>query len=216
MIITKQKPMEEILENLKDIQKIYLTGCSLCATSCMTGGEKELIKMKEDLEKQGKKITGYTVLDPSCNKLQVKSALKKQKEAVEEAQAVLSLACGDGVQTVAGVLQEKPVYPANDTLFIGEVERIGHFTEACRACGECELAWTGGICPVTKCAKGLLNGPCGGAKNGKCELNPENDCAWILIYQKLQKLGQTDKLLQIKPPKDHSKAYHPRKITPQK
>ncbi|WP_068747218.1 methylenetetrahydrofolate reductase C-terminal domain-containing protein, partial [Thermovenabulum gondwanense] len=147
MIITKQKPMEEILNNLQGIQKIYLTGCSLCATSCMTGGEKELIKMKEDLEKEGKKITGYIVLDPSCNKLQVKSTLKKNKEAVEEAEAVLSLACGDGVQTVAGVLQEKPVYPANDTLFIGEVERIGHFTEACRACGECELAWTGGICP---------------------------------------------------------------------
>lgn len=216
MVITEKKPFEEIKKMLEGVKKIYITGCSLCATSCMTGGEKQISEMKEALEKEGKIVTGYTVLDPSCNKLQVRSTLKKNKEALEEADAILCMACGDGAQTVAGVIETKPVYPANNTMFIGEVERIGHFSEVCKACGECELAWTGGICPVTRCAKGLLNGPCGGSRNGKCEVNSENDCAWVLIYDRLRKLGQLEKMLDIKPPKDYSKAYNPRKIVVQR
>ena len=108
------------------------------------------------------------------------------------------------------------VYPVNDTLFIGEIERLGHYAEACRACGKCELGWSAGICPITKCAKSLINGPCGGAKNGKCEVNPDNDCAWILIYNKLKKNGNFDSLLEIKEPKDHSQFAHPRRLTPTK
>lgn len=213
MIITKQKPLEEILKKLKDVQNIYITGCSLCATTCMTGGEKQILEMKERLEKEGKKITGYVVLDPSCHKLQARATLKKQKNELEKADAILCMACGDGAQTISSIADEIPVYPANDTLFIGEIERIGHFSEKCRACGECELGWTAGICPVTCCAKGLLNGPCGGSKNGKCETDPENDCAWILIYERLKKAGKLEQLKQIKPPKDHSKTLHPMKIT---
>ena len=121
------------------------------------------------------------------------------------------MACGDGTQTVAN-FAKVPVYPANDTLFIGEVERIGHYSEACRACGECELGWAAGICPITRCAKSLLNGPCGGAKDGKCEINPENDCAWILIYNRLKELGKLDALLEIKEPKDYSKSANPKKL----
>jgi hypothetical protein len=211
MIISNQKPFEEVMEFLKGKDKIFITGCSLCATSCMTGGEKQIIEMKEKLEKQGKTVTGWIVLDPSCHKLQVRSTLKKQKAALGEADAVLCMACGDGTQTVAN-FAKVPVYPANDTLFIGEVERIGHYSEACRACGECELGWTAGICPITRCAKSLLNGPCGGAKDGKCEINPENDCAWILIYKRLKELGMLDELLEIKEPKDYSKSANPKKL----
>ncbi|AIS53133.1 5,10-methylene-tetrahydrofolate reductase subunit MetV [Thermoanaerobacter kivui] len=216
MVITEHKPFEEILEMLKDSQSIFITGCSLCATSCFTGGEAQVLEMKEKLEKEGKTVTGYAILDPSCNKLQVRATLKKQKEAVDAADAILCMACGDGAQTVAAVVDDKPVFPANNTMFIGEIERVGHFVEACKACGQCELGWTAGICPITKCAKGLMNGPCGGSKNGKCEVNPENDCAWVLIYERLEKLGKLDKMLELKPPKDHSKAYNPRKIVVKK
>ncbi|AEE90742.1 methylenetetrahydrofolate reductase C-terminal domain-containing protein [Tepidanaerobacter acetatoxydans] len=215
MIISKQKPFEEILEFLNGKNKIFITGCSLCATSCMTGGQQQIEEMKEKLEKQGKIVTGSVILDPSCHKLQVKATLKKQKSQINEADAVLCMACGDGTQTVANCIKT-PVYPANDTLFIGEIERIGQYQEACKACGQCELGWTAGICPITKCAKSLLNGPCGGAKNGKCEINPENDCAWILIYNRLKDLDMLNTLLEIKPPKDYSKSLHPRKLAASK
>ena len=105
-----------------------------------------------------------------------------------------------------------PVYPANNTLFIGEVERVGQFEEACKACGECELGWTGGICPVTMCAKGLINGACGGAKDGKCEISHENDCAWIKIYERLKDIDQLENLTAVRPPKDYSKQNNPRSL----
>jgi len=211
MIITKQKPFEEILGFLKDKQKVFITGCSLCATSCMTGGQQQIDEMKRKLEEWGKEVTGSVVLDPSCHKLQARATLKKHKEELAQADAILCMACGDGAQTVAGIATT-PVYPANDTLFIGEIERVGQFHEACKACGQCELGWTAGVCPITKCAKNLLNGPCGGAKSGKCEVNPENDCAWVLIYNRLKAQDMLDTLLEIKPPKDYSKAAHPRKL----
>jgi hypothetical protein len=215
MIISKPKPIEEVMEFIKDKDKVYITGCSQCASTCQTGGEKELQAMKEFLESQGKKVTGTFVLDPSCHRLQVRSTLKKEKDRVGEAEAILCMACGDGTQTISGLV-DIPVYPANDTLFIGEIERLGHYTEACRACGKCELGWSAGICPITKCAKSLINGPCGGAKDGKCEVNPDNDCAWILIYNRLKKSGDLDSLLEIKEPKDHSQFAHPRRLMPTK
>jgi len=211
MIITQQKPFEEVLGFLKDKKKIFLTGCSLCASSCMTGGEKQLEEMKQQLEAEGKEITGMVILDPSCNKLQVRSTLKKNKQGVGEADAILCMACGDGAQTVSGLV-EIPVYPANDTMFIGEVERIGHYSEACKACGKCELGWSAGICPITRCAKSLLNGPCGGSQNGKCEVNSDNDCAWIKIYERLKERGLLDSFMEIKDPKDYSKNANPRRI----
>jgi len=211
MIISKPKPLEEILSFIGDKKRVFLTGCSLCATTCMVGGEKELLEMKEELEKIGKEVTGNVVLDPSCHKLQVRSSLKKQKEALKVSDCILCMACGDGVQTIAGV-SKLPVYPANDTMFIGEIERLGQFSEACRACGECELGWTAGICPITRCAKSLLNGPCGGSKDGKCEVDPDNDCAWVLIYNRLKDLGELNFLEATKEAKDYGKFAHPRKL----
>ncbi|MFR3071745.1 MAG: methylenetetrahydrofolate reductase C-terminal domain-containing protein, partial [Paeniclostridium sp.] len=155
----------------------------------------------------------YQMLDPACNLLKSKKDLKSLKSEIKEADAILSLACGDGTQTIVKNLKDKPVYPANNTLFIGEVKRVGEFEEACKACGECELGWTGGICPVTMCAKGLLNGACGGARDGKCEVDPENDCAWVLIYNRLKSINQLDNLLDIKEPKDYSKSCNPRSLS---
>ncbi|MDU2148671.1 MAG: methylenetetrahydrofolate reductase C-terminal domain-containing protein [Paeniclostridium sordellii] len=213
MIISENKPFEEIIDYLKNAKKIVLIGCNQCAATCKSGGEEEVLKIKERLENKGKEVLGYQILDPACNLLKTKKDLKALKTEIKEADAILSLACGDGTQTIVKNLKDKPVYPANNTLFIGEVRRVGEFEEACKACGECELAWTGGICPVTMCAKGLLNGACGGARDGKCEVNPENDCAWILIYDRLKSINQLDNLLDIKEPKDYSKSGNPRSLS---
>ncbi|ADK16788.1 MULTISPECIES: methylenetetrahydrofolate reductase C-terminal domain-containing protein [Clostridium] len=211
MIISEKKSFDELLDYLKDSEKVIITGCSLCATTCKVGGEEEVLAMKAKLEEQGKKVLGYKILDPSCNLLKTRKDLKSLKAELKEADAVVSLACGDGTQTVAKLVKI-PVYPGNNTMFIGEVERVGQYAEACKACGNCQLGWTGGICPITMCAKGLLNGPCGGARDGKCEVDPENDCAWILIYNKLKELGQLDNLTELRKPRDYQISAHPRKI----
>lgn len=211
MIISQKKPFKEILGFLEGKSKIVLTGCSECATVCQVGGEKELQEMKEFLELEGKEVLGQIVLSPACNFLNTRKDLKKLKEELMEADAVLSLSCGDGTQTVAKVVKTS-VYPGTDTMFIGEIERIGQYEEACRACGECELGWTAGICPITKCAKGLINGPCGGAKNRKCEVNSENDCGWIMIYEKLKEKGELHNITELREPKDFQKSNNPRKI----
>jgi hypothetical protein len=210
LIISRNKPFDEILKYIEGCEKIVLTGCGECATACQSGGEEQLREIKKSLENSGKNVVALIVPQTSCNLLLVKKDLRQIKKELDEACAIISFACGDGVQTVAKLVKI-PVYPGNDTLFIGEVERVGKYTEACRTCGECVLGSTGGICPVTRCAKSLLNGPCGGAKNGKCEVNPENDCAWILIYNKLKELGQSYKLSEIAEPKDYSKAAYPRR-----
>lgn len=211
MIISEKKPFEELLDYLKDSKKVIITGCSLCASTCKVGGEEEVLEMKTRLEENGKEVLGYKILDPSCSFLKTRKDLKSMKSELKEADAILSLSCGDGTQTVAKLV-DIPVYPGNNTMFIGEVERVGQYSEACRACGNCQLGWTGGICPVTLCAKGLLNGPCGGARDGKCEVNPENDCAWILIYNRLKELGQLDNLEELREPRDYQISSHPRKI----
>ena len=212
MVISDKKPIQEILGFLEGSEKVVLVGCNQCAATCKTGGEPELQAMKEELEANGKTVLGCKVIDPCCNLLQCKKDLKAVKEELKEADAILSLACGDGTQTIVKNTKSMPVYPANNTLFIGEVERVGQFEEACKACGECELGWTGGICPVTMCAKGLINGACGGAKDGKCEISHENDCAWIKIYERLKDIDQLEKLTAVRPPKDYSKQNNPRSL----
>lgn len=211
MIISEKKPFDELLEYLKDSKKVIITGCSLCATTCKVGGEEEVLAMKAKLEEQGKEVLGYKILDPACNYLKTRKDLKSLKAELKEADAVVSLSCGDGTQTVAKLVKI-PVYPGNNTMFIGEVERVGQYSEACKACGNCQLGWTGGICPITMCAKGLLNGPCGGARDGKCEVNPDNDCAWIMIYNKLKELGKLDNLMELRKPRDYQISAHPRQI----
>ena len=212
MIVSENKPMEEVLGFLKDAEKIIIVGCGECAATCKSGGEEEVLKMKEKLEAEGKTVLGYTLLEPACNLLKSKKDLKVLKEELKEVDAILSMACGDGTQTIVKNIKKKPVYPANNTMFIGETKRVGEFEETCKACGECELAWTGGICPVTICAKGLINGACGGAKNGKCEVSQDNDCAWIMIYERLKDINQLENMMEVRPMKDYSKQDNPRRL----
>ncbi len=209
MIITQKKPYDELLSMLKGVKKVLVTGCAECATVCKTGGEAEVEEMKKFLSENGFEVVGSFVAATGCNKLLTKKELKAFKDSGYD--AVVCLSCGDGTQTIAANT-DVPVYPANNTMFLGEIERLTIFTEACKMCGDCVLGETGGICPVTKCAKSLMNGPCGGARDGMCEVNHENPCAWIEIYKKLKSLGQLDKMLEIKPCKGYGKVAYPRTI----
>jgi len=210
MIVTRKKPVEQVLAMLRGVRRVALVGCASCAAACQTGGEKELEQMRQLLQEQGIETVGTVLPDECCHMLLVKRDLKPLRDS--GAEAIVCLACGDGTQTVAANTAV-PVFPANDTLFLGQIERAGVFREACRMCGDCMLGQTGGICPVTQCAKSLVNGPCGGQKNGKCEVNPENDCAWIKIYKRLEEIGQLDKLGHTREDKGYAKFSYPRTIS---
>jgi len=211
--VTKQKPREEVLQCLEHSSAVYLIGCGTCATMLHTGGKSEVLEMKEQLEAAGKKVTGWMVIPTACDEL-TREALKDNARDIESADSILVMACAFGVQTV-GLYCEKPVYPALNTLFIGKEEGPGCFLEVCMQCGNCILAQTAGICPLVRCAKSLLNGPCGGSSEGKCEVSPDTPCAWQLIIDRLVALGQLDKLEEIEPPRDWSTTHSggPRKIT---
>ena len=200
--ITKQKPLEEILPSLGKGKKVYIIGCGTCATICHTGGKAEVLEMKEKLEAEGKKVTGWMVIPTACDEL-TREALAENAEAIQQADAILVMSCAFGVQTVT-MYSDKPVYPALNTLFVGKEETPGHFIEVCMQCGNCVLATTVGICPLVRCAKSLLNGPCGGSVDGKCEVSPDTPCAWQLIYDRLKALGQLDKMEEIVPVRDWS------------
>ena len=209
MIITQKQPLDELLAMLGTAKKIALVGCGNCASACQTGGEKELQELKAILEERGFEVVATVLPEECCHKMLVKKELKVLRDS--GAEAIIGMACGDGVQTVADNVS-LPVYPANNTLFLGQIERVGIFHEYCRMCGDCVLGSTGGICPITKCAKSLVNGPCGGQKNGKCEVNPENDCAWIKIYERLVATGQEQKLFEARPDKGHAAGAYPRHV----
>jgi len=211
--ITEQKPIEEIVESLGKAMKVYLVGCGTCATICHTGGKSEVLDMKEKLEADGRKVTGWMVVPTACDDL-TKYALEEQAEEVNKADAILAMTCAFGVQTMA-MFADKPVYPALNTLFIGKEEAPGQFIEVCMQCGDCVLAKTAGICPLVRCAKSLLNGPCGGSVEGKCEVSPDIPCAWQLIYDRLEALGQLDVLEEIMPLRDWSTSREggPRRFT---
>ncbi|KPK98496.1 MAG: hypothetical protein AMJ95_03795 [Omnitrophica WOR_2 bacterium SM23_72] len=213
MIITEQKSLEKILESLKEYTKIFLVGCGECATTCNTGGEKEIAKMQQELEKQGKVIVGSCIPGAPCLASQIKTEMAKNIKAIKEAEAILVLACGLGVQSVKdndrwGLV----VLPACNTLFGAVMDGQGNFYEKCSMCGECVLDITGGICPITLCAKGLLNGPCGGMDKGKCEVDKDQDCAWVLIYKELEKQNKLGRLKEIRQAKDFKKTNKPHKL----
>jgi ferredoxin len=204
MIITKKRDFKELMENIKNYNNFFLLGCSECATICGTGGEPELKAMKEALEEQGKKVTGTFVAKTGCQVLGTKVELKQFKDALEKADCILVMSCGAGTQTAVELFQDKPVYPTNDSMFLGNMTRIQMFDERCSLCGKCILDKTGGICPVTACPKGLLNGPCGGTNEGKCEVSPDIECAWVRIYNRLKRIDRLDDMRKIMQPKDWS------------
>ncbi|MFA4992524.1 MAG: methylenetetrahydrofolate reductase C-terminal domain-containing protein [Candidatus Omnitrophota bacterium] len=206
MIITKQKAIDEILDYIKNDSTVFLIGCALCATTCKTGGEAEAKLLSELLTAKGKKVTGWDILNPACYVLESKKLLRRKEKEIAEAESIISLACGGGTQAIAEVL-EKPVYPANNTLFQGEILQLSlkedRFEKKCLMCGECIIGTTGGICPVTRCPKGLRNGPCGGVNRGKCEVDPERDCVWTLIYNRLKEVGRLENMEAIGKVRDY-------------
>lgn len=213
MIISQQKPLDELLGSLKDYQKIFLVGCGECAATCKSGGQPELEKMKALLVSAGKKILGMCLPDAPCVAAQIKTGLAKNIKALRDSEAVLVLACGLGVQSVKENNRfNQAVIPANNTIFGAVMDAQGNFYEKCSMCAECVLDDTAGICPVTLCPKGLLNGPCGGMDKGKCEVDNERDCAWVLIYKELEKKNSLNKIRVIHKERDYQKALRPHKL----
>jgi ferredoxin len=210
MIITKQKDLNAISDLLKSKKNIFLVGCGECATTCKTGGEPEMLEMKKKLEAAGKTVTGWVVPESTCVSAKLKVALAKNRAALSKSDTVLVFGCGSGTQSFKENDRLKlDVFSGNDTLFAAVVDDAGNFKEVCSACGDCILDLTEGICPVTRCAKGLLNGPCGGQKDGKCETDRTRDCAWILIYKIKQEKKKLSDLKNINKTRDHKKALRP-------
>ncbi|WP_449244946.1 methylenetetrahydrofolate reductase C-terminal domain-containing protein [Desulfobacca acetoxidans] len=203
MITAERKPMAELIECVKPFRRILLAGCNECVTVCAAGGRKEVgilasaLKMhfqKENHPIEIKEITLERQCDPEY--------VEQLAPLIEEVDVVLSMACGCGVQEVARRFSHMPVFPAVNTKFMGASEAPGLWAERCKGCGDCVLGYTGGICPISRCSKQLLNGPCGGSTNGKCEINPDVDCAWQLIWDRLKALGKTEIYEENLPAKD--------------
>lgn len=191
MIITTPRPFERLLANLAEVdaKSVFLVGCGQCATQVMTGGKKEVLEAAEAFEAAGITVTGFVIDEVTCHLAGVKVALRKAGESVESADAIIVYTCGAGVQSVAESTG-KPVFPALDSSFLGNVVRHGIFEERCQTCGDCVLDKTAGICPVTQCPKGLLNGPCGGMWDGRCEVKGERACIHVVIAEKLIAQGR--------------------------
>ena len=213
MIISQQKPIKDLLISLKEYNKIFLVGCGECATTCKSGGEPEIAKMQRQLEEAGKVVTGACIPSAPCVAAQLKTELAKNIKALRQSEAVLILACGLGVASFKDNDRlDLAVLPACDTLFGAVMDAQGNFFEKCSMCAECVLDATAGICPITLCPKSLLNGPCGGVNQGKCEVDNQKDCAWILIYKELDKKNRLASLKEIRGPKDFKKSARPHKL----
>jgi len=215
MIVAERKPIEEIIAFVKNCKKILIVGCNECVTVCYAGGKKEVgilasaLKMAFMKEEKDLEITEVT-LERQCDH----EYLEEIRNIIEDYDAVISLACGVGVQFMAEKYLRTPIFPGVNTCFMGVTEERGVWSERCQACGQCILGQTAGICPVSRCAKRLLNGPCGGSTDGKCEINKEVDCAWQLIIDRLKELGRLDDYDVLIPIKDWSteRAGGPRKV----
>lgn len=214
MIVAEQKPMDEIQRMIAPYEKVLILGCGTCMTVCGAGGEREVSFLHSALRlaqaravNNAHQFSEYTVkrqCDPEFIALVA--------DRVREVTAILSLGCGIGVQVAAEYFPDTPVLPGVNTSFMGTVSELGVWDERCAACGDCRLAETAGICPITRCTKGILNGPCAGTKNGKCEANKDIDCAWILIYERLQRLGQLEKMRRYYPPRNFRTIPRPRRL----
>ena len=215
MIVAKRKPFEEIKTMLKDYKKVLTVGCGTCVAVCLAGGEKEVAVLNAELD-MARKLDDNPIalsavtLERQCDH----EYLEEIRDVADTYDAIVSLACGVGVQFMAEKYHSTPIYPGVNTCFLGATEHRGLWTERCQACGNCMLAITGGICPVSRCAKRLLNGPCGGSSKGKCEINKDLDCAWQLIVDRLKALNRLDDYERVIPIKDWStdRAGGPRKV----
>lgn len=214
MIVAEQKPLEEIRQMIAPYQRVLLLGCGTCMTVCDAGGEREVSFLQNALRlAQTRSGDGTHTFSEFTIKRQCDPEFLEQLVGnIDDVDAVLSLGCGIGVQAIAEYFPELPVLPGVNTSFMGMTIETGVWDERCAACGECRLEDTAGICPITRCTKGILNGPCAGTKNGKCEANKEMDCAWVLIYQRLERLKQLEKMRRYYPARNYLAIPRPKRI----
>jgi len=204
MIVGGRKPLEEIAASIENYRHVLIVGCGGCVTVCLSGGEKEVRTLARELSHFPK----YRGFSPSFKTAAIErqcefDLVKNFLEVPTNTDAILSLACGAGVQILADVFEPIPVVPALNTTFLGAADEPGVWREKCRGCGDCILVYTAGICPIARCAKSLLNGPCGGTQgDGNCEVDPELPCAWTLIFNRLKKQNKLHLLEKIRPPRD--------------
>jgi len=203
LIVAEQKALDEIIRSLEGFKKVVIASCGTCVTVCMAGGEKEALTTRAMLEaaarEKGKELSVSVVnLKRQCDD----EFIDDCEAELLDGDVILSMGCGVGVQFLAGKYADKIVLPALNTKFYGAAKELGYWTELCAGCGNCLLEKTGGICPIARCSKSILNGPCGGSQNAKCEIDSTIDCAWQLIYDKLSVLGRLDRLTEIFPPRD--------------
>jgi ferredoxin len=205
MIAGKLKPLDEIVYSLQRYGNIFILSCGSCVTVCLSGGDREARALARDLAtSEAADFSGRSINVGTIERQCEADLLKTFLEIPPDTDVILSLACGAGVQTLAEVFGRLPVMPALNTTFLGALDEPGVWREKCQGCGDCVLTHTAGICPIARCAKHLLNGPCGGSLAGKCEIGGETDCAWQLIIERLVKMGRLDEYGKILPPKDWS------------
>jgi ferredoxin len=214
---TIQKPIDEITGYLKHGERVFVVGCGNCAAKCHSGGELETKEMAERLKQRSINVVGWACTASSVSLCKLSIAKKmlneEHKAETEQADSFLILACGQGIHTVMDATDGGIVHAGCDTIFGGETINDNFITEYCSLCGECIVEHTGGLCPVTLCAKSLLNGPCGGAKDGKCEVDRNRDCGWQLIYDRLRALGRLSEMDKYVIPKNNSRWSRPRSLT---
>lgn len=214
MIVAKPKPFTEILEMVGDYPNILVAGCATCVAVCLAGGRKEASALADRLRLaiRAKNVDAHIeaqTVERQCDR----EFLRLLQPKVDSADAVISMACGAGIQFLAQMCPDVPVFPGVDTVSIAVADAAGSWTERCRSCNQCYLGLTGGICPVTMCAKGLLNGPCSGPINGRCEADPDKPCAWIRINERLGRQSRKEILEPVASPVRHSECERPAKMT---
>lgn len=215
MIVGKQKSIDENFDVIKKHKKVLVFGCNTCVAVCHAGGNKEAEIMASMLRMKAKQEgLDIEIKNSGIERQCEHDFFSPVLDEIKWADAVLSMACGIGVQFMAEKYESTPIYPGIDTCFLGATDHPGLWTERCQACGTCVLATTGGICPIARCAKRVMNGPCGGSSNGKCEVNKELDCAWQLILDRLKAIDKMDEYETLMPLKDWStdRAGGPRKV----
>jgi len=215
LIVAEQKPFEEIRQMIATYGRVLILGCGTCMTVCDAGGEREVsflhsaLRLAQVKSGDGTHTFSEYTLKRQCDP----EFLDQLVDKIADVDVVLSLGCGIGVQAIAERFPALPVLPGVNTSFMGMTKESGVWDERCTACGDCRLEETAGICPITRCTKGILNGPCAGTKNGKCEANKDMDCAWILIYQRLERLQQLEKMRRYYPPRNFRTIPRPKRIT---
>jgi ferredoxin len=203
MIVAKRKTFEEIKEMLSPYKKVLNVGCGTCVSVCLAGGEKEVAVLNAELDMARKLDNNPIQIDAVTLERQCdREYLAELDERIDSYDAVISMACGVGIQFLAERFPQKPVFPGVDTTGLAVNQAVGWYEERCRSCGACVLGLTGGICPVTMCAKGLYNGPCGGTNKGKCEISQDQPCAWYMIHERLSQQDRLELIKAIKPPVD--------------